>query len=182
MLAAAVALSVVLVVDGGSSTLGAITPKVNWLVLCRKKPIMAQLSSQADLIAKIERLYAERDRLLQEDLAPEGAWVHQYSIWRTYPSGITHEYRYAKWQSQEPIFKRSPPKPGRKQRLVKSGKNPESTQHQYIGRVWSSSGLETEPEVIEAYEAEANRKKLEEITQAITEIEQILGRVLGGWE
>ncbi len=135
---------------------------------------MAELSQQ-ELIAKIQCLYAQREQLLVGQLAPEGAWVHEYSIYRTFPNGITHEYRYAKWQSQDPIFARSLKKGTRP---PKAEKNPQMTAHKHIGRVWSSSGLGTDIEVVKAYQAERNRKRLEKIDSAIKEIDLLLERVL----
>ena len=114
-----------------------------------------------------------RSHLLTSDLSPEGAWIHEYTVRRRYPKGFLGEYVYAKWQAREPIFKRNPKKHGRSPR---SGKNPEFTCHQHIGRVGSNTGLGSEPEVEEAYQQWANRKRLEAVDQALQEIQSILSR------
>lgn len=126
------------------------------------------------LIEGINDLQQLREKLLAGSLAPEGAWIHEYEVKRTYASGNTETYGYAKWQAHEPIFKRNPKKGGRPPR---AGKNPEFTCHQHIGRVWSTTGLGTEPEVTAAYQDWRNRKKLEKIEQALGEIQLILSRV-----
>lgn len=125
------------------------------------------------LIEKINRLQQLREKLLVGSLSPEGAWIHEYEIRRTYPSGNTETYGYAKWQAHEPIFKRNPKKRGRPPR---SGKDPEFTCHQHIGRVWSTTGLGTDPEVELAYQEWRNRKKLEAIETALKEIQTILSK------
>ena len=112
----------------------------------------------------IDHLRKERSQLLTSDLSPEGAWIHEYTVRRRYPKGFLGEYVYAKWQAHEPIFKRNPKKHGRPPR---SGKNPEYTCHQHIGRVSSNTGLGSEPEVEEAYQQWSNRKQLEAVEQAL---------------
>lgn len=126
------------------------------------------------LIEKIDRLQQLREKLLVGDLSPEGASIHEYEVRRTYPSGNTETYGYAKWQAHEPIFKRNPKKGGRSPR---ARKDPEFTCHQHIGRVWSTTGLGTEPEVQPAYQEWRNRKKLEAIEAALKEIQAILSRL-----
>lgn len=119
----------------------------------------------------LNHLQQLRERLLAGSLSPEGAWIHEYEVRRTYPSGNTETYGYAKWQAHEPIFKRNPKKQGRSPR---AGKDPEFTCHQHIGRVWSTTGLGMEPEVEAAYQEWRNRKKLEAIERALGEIQAIL--------
>jgi hydrogenase maturation factor len=63
---------------------------------------------QDELIAKINRLYECRQKLLATgNIAPEGAWIHTYSIDRKFKNGFFREYTYAKWQAHEAIFRRS---------------------------------------------------------------------------
>lgn len=125
----------------------------------------------------INHLMQMRSQLLERELSPEGAWIHEYEVKKRYPSGFLGIYRYAKWQAEKPIFKRNPKKRGR---LPKRGKDPEFTCHQHIGRVWSNTDLGTEPEVEEAYAAHNNRQNLEAIEQALREIQSILSRVERG--
>ncbi len=80
---------------------------------------------------------------------------------------------YAKWQAHEPIFKRNPK---RRARPPRSGLDPEFTHHQHIGRVSSNTGLGIEPQVEEAYQQWANRKRLEAVEQALQDIQAILLR------
>ena len=115
----------------------------------------------------------ERSHLLATDLSPESAWIHEYTVRRRYPKGFLGEYCYAKWQAKEAIFRRNPKKHGRSPR---SGKDPEFTHHQHIGRVSSNTGLGSEPEVNEAYQQWSNRKRLEDVDQALQEIQSILSR------
>lgn len=126
------------------------------------------------LIEKLHRLQHLRERLLTKPLSPEGAWIHYYEVSRKYPSGNVETYGYAKWQAHEPIFKRNP-----KQKI--RSRNPDAehgfTKHQHIGRVWSTTGLGTDPAVTAAQEEFRNRKRLEMIDQAIAEIGAILDRV-----
>ena len=96
------------------------------------------------LIVKVKQLGKLREKLLQKDLAPQGAWIHQYQVHRVYPSGYEATYTYAKWQADKPIFKRNPKKNARP---LKRGKDKEYTNHQHIGNI------ETNPEVEEAYRA-----------------------------
>lgn len=125
------------------------------------------------LLDALSRLNQMREKLLSEELAPVGAWIHEYTVCRKYPSGFIGEYRYAKWQADKPIFKRNP-----KARALppKRGKDPEYTNHQHIGRLSSSTGLGMEPEAELAYQAFNNRKRLEAIEGALREIESILSR------
>lgn len=120
------------------------------------------------LIAKIKQLGELREKLLQEDLAPQGAWIHQYQVHRVYPSGYEATYTYAKWQADKPIFKRNPKKNARP---LKRGKDKEYTNHQHIGSL-------DDTKVLEAYEAWNNRKRLESVEQALKDIEAILLEVL----
>ena len=46
--------------------------------------------------------------------------------------------------------------------------------HLHIGRVGSNTGLGTEPEVESAYQQWSNRKRLEDVDQALQEIQSIL--------
>ncbi|MEH2038427.1 hypothetical protein [Nostoc sp.] len=85
-------------------------------------------------------------------------------------------YVYAKWQANQPIFKRNPK--ARLKGIVKRGKNPEYTCHQYIGRVGSSTGLGSDPLVTEAYQEWENREQLDAIDIAPDEIENALIRVM----
>lgn len=119
----------------------------------------------------IHQLIQQRSHLLTSDLSPESAWIHEYTVRRRYPKGFLGEYVYAKWQAHEPIFKRNPKRNGRPPR---SGKDPEFTHHQHIGRVSSNTGLGIEPQVEEAYQQWANRKRLEAVEQALQEIQSIL--------
>lgn len=122
-------------------------------------------------IAQLSQL---REKLLTEELAPVGTWIHEYTVYRKYPNGFVGEYRYAKWQADKPIFKRNPKKKAAK---PKRGKNPEFTSHQHIGRVWSNTGLGMEPEAEQAYQIFNNRKKLTAIERALTEIQGILAQL-----
>jgi hypothetical protein len=114
-----------------------------------------------------------REKLLSEALSPVGAYVHEYTVYRKYPSGFIAEYRYAKWQADKPIFKRNP-----KTRALppKRDKDPKFTNHQHIGRVSSNTGLGMEPEVEEAYRSVSVRTQLEAVEQALREIQSILSR------
>ena len=122
-----------------------------------------------NLLSRIKHLEELREKLLQEDLAPEGAWIHRYKVHRVYPSGYEATYTYAKWQADKPIFKRNPKKNARP---LKRGKDKEYTNHQHIGNA------ENNPEVEEAYKAFNNRKRLEAIEQALKDIEAILSEVM----
>jgi len=125
-----------------------------------------------DILQKIQSIEEEYSSLLKKPLSPEGAWIHEYTVSRVYiNTGVKHEYRYAKWHSQEPIFLRNPKK---KALPLRKGKDKKYTCHQHIGRVSSTSGLPTDPEVLEAYESLANRKRLEKIQSAIQEISEVL--------
>ena len=125
------------------------------------------------ILEGIQHLMEMRSQLLETDLSPPGAWIHQYIVYRRYPSGFIGEYHYAKWQAHEPIFKRNPK---RRARPPRHGKDPEFSCHQHIGRVSSNTGLGAEPEVEEAYEQWANRKRLEAVEEALKEIQSILSR------
>ena len=117
------------------------------------------------LIVKVKQLGKLREKLLQKDLAPQGAWIHQYQVHRVYPSGYEATYTYAKWQADKPIFKRNPKKNARP---LKRGKDKEYTNHQHIGNI------ETNPEVEEAYRALYNRNRLDAVEQALKDIEAII--------
>ena len=132
---------------------------------------------QQKILDGITHLMRLRSQLLESDLSPEGAWIHEYEVKRYYPSGFQGIYRYAKWQAKEPIFKRNPKKRGR---LPKLGKDPKFSCHLHIGRVSSNTDLGTEPEVEEAYQQWANRKRLEAIEQALQEIQSVLSRFEDG--
>lgn len=128
------------------------------------------------LIARIRRLYEVRQQILESgEVAPDGCWIHLYEVRRLWRSGFVGVYQYAKWQSSTPVFKRNPKRNGRP---PKRGKDPEFSTHQHIGRVSSNTGLGMEPEVEEAYLAVARRDRLNQIDEALKEIETILDRVL----
>ncbi|MGB3640563.1 MAG: hypothetical protein WBA39_23760 [Rivularia sp. (in: cyanobacteria)] len=118
-----------------------------------------------EIIEKIQYLKVLRDKLLESELSPENAWIHQYEVHRSHPSGYEATYTYAKWQSKDAIFKRNPKKNAKP---VKEGKDEKFTNHKHIGNV------ETDPEVQEAYKAWNNRKELEDIEKAFNNIEAIL--------
>lgn len=118
-----------------------------------------------EIIEKINYLKTLREELLEKDLSPKGAWIHEYQIHRSYPSGHEAIYTYAKWQADKPIFKRNPKKNARP---LKPDKDKEYTNHQHIGNV------ETDPEVQEAYKAWNNRKELEHIEKFFKNIEVML--------
>lgn len=120
------------------------------------------------LVLKIKQLGKSREKLLQKDLAPQGAWIHQYQVHRVYPSGYEATYTYAKWQADKPIFKRNPKKNARP---LKRGKHKQYTNHQHIGSL-------DDPKVLEAYEAWNNRKRLESVEQALKSIEEIVFEVI----
>ncbi len=87
------------------------------------------------IIERIHELEKLREELLAGDLSPEGAWIHEYVVYKVYASsGTSHWYRYAKWQAHEPIFIRHPK---RKEREKNPLKEPSYTKHQHIGRVES---------------------------------------------
>lgn len=122
---------------------------------------------------KLAYLVEAREKLLTLNLAPVGAWIHEYTVYRKYPNGFEGKYKYAKWQAEKPIFKRNPKKNALP---TKKGKDPKYTKHQHIGRVWSNTGLGMEPEAEQAYQALNNRKKLQAIEAALAEIQDILSR------
>lgn len=132
-----------------------------------------ELVDTDQLLDALTRLNQLREKLLSENLAPVGAWIHEYTVYRKYPSGFVGEYKYAKWQADKPIFKRNPKKNAP---LPKRNKDPKYTNHQHIGRVSSNTGLGMEPEAEEAYKAFNNRKQLEAIEEALTEIQVILSK------
>ncbi|MHC5822539.1 MAG: hypothetical protein ACYT04_43560 [Nostoc sp.] len=106
-------------------------------------------------------------------MSEPGAWIHQYEVRKQYKKGgEIYWYVYAKWQANEPIFKRNPK--ARLKGIVKRGKNPEYTCHQHIGRVGSSTGLGTDPKVTEAYREWENRKRLDAVDKALDEIENAI--------
>jgi len=127
------------------------------------------------LIERIRQLQHIPEELLVAKLSPEGAWIHEYEVKRLYRgSGNLEGYRYAKWQAHEPIFQRQPK---RSKRLANSDQHPGFTKHQYIGRVSSTTGLEMEDAVKEAYQMWCDRKRLDAINEALREIEAVLLRV-----
>ncbi|MBD2527956.1 hypothetical protein [Nostoc sp. FACHB-133] len=129
------------------------------------------------IIEKLQQLKEIRQQLVNEPMSEPGVWIHQYEVRKKYKKdGEIYWYVYAKWQSHEPIFKRNP-KP-RLKGIVKCGNNPEYTCHQHIGRVGSSTGLGTDPEVTEAYREWENRKRLDAIDKALEEIETALIEVM----
>ncbi|QLE46630.1 hypothetical protein FD723_41220 (plasmid) [Nostoc sp. C052] len=112
-----------------------------------------------EIIEKLHQLKEIRQQLVNEPMSVPGAWIHQYEVRKQYKKdGEVYWYVYAKWQANEPIFKRNPK--ARLKGIVKRGKNPEYTCHQHIGRVGSSTGLGTDPEVTEAYQEWENRKQI----------------------
>ncbi|MEM7592351.1 MAG: hypothetical protein AAF383_12655 [Cyanobacteria bacterium P01_A01_bin.83] len=117
-----------------------------------------------EIIDKINYLKTLREELLESELSPEGAWIHQYKIHRSYPSGYESTYIYSKWQADKPIFKRNPKKNALP---VKSDKNEEYTNHQHIGSI-------NDPKVEQAYKSWNNRKTLENIEKAFERIEAII--------
>jgi len=122
------------------------------------------------IIERIHQLEKLREELLAGDLSPEGAWIHEYVVYRFYTgSGTFHWYRYAKWQAHEPIFIRNP-----KGKQKKPLKEPGYTKHQHIGRVESSTKLGMDEKVEEAYQSWRNRKRLEAVVEVLTEIQSIL--------
>lgn len=124
-----------------------------------------------NLIEKLQQLGKEREELLQKPMSPPGVWIHQYVVRKRYPDGFIGIYIYAKWQADQPIFKRNPKKFGHR------GKG-NFTCHQHIGRVDSNTGLGSVPEVEAAYEQWENRKRLESIDQALADIEAALQKVM----
>ena len=117
-----------------------------------------------EIIEKIQYLKALREKLLESKLSPEGAWIHEYQIHRTYPSGYEATYTYVKWQANKPIFKRNPkknPKP------IKEEKDKNYTNHQHIGNI-------DDPKTEQAYKSWNNRKTLEDIEKAFKTIEAVL--------
>ena len=83
-------------------------------------------------LEEVEPVDARCQILMEGNIAPAGAWIHEYEVVRCYPSGTVATYQYAKRQATEPIFKRNPKKRGRS---LKQGKDPEFSCHQHIGRV-----------------------------------------------
>lgn len=130
-----------------------------------------------ELLDKLQRLYEMREMILESgEIAPEGAWIHEYdSVRRSPKNGEVLIYRYAKWQSKFPIFARNPRRP---QDWEKAEKSDGFTAHQYIGRVGSSTGLGAYQSVADAYAALARRERLQQIDKALVEIEEILERVM----
>ncbi|MEL6462718.1 MAG: hypothetical protein AAFY21_12700 [Cyanobacteria bacterium J06641_2] len=123
-----------------------------------------------NLIAEIKQLWELREKLLKQDLAPEGAWIHRYHVTRAYKSGAVETYTYAKWQADKPIFKRNPKKNARP---VKPGKNEEYTNHLHIGSVdnnWEA--------VERAYQSWENRQRLETIEKALKTVENVVSEVI----
>ena len=125
-------------------------------------------------IEQLRSLEEERAELLTKPLSPEGAWIHQYTKIRKYPSGFVGEYTYAKWQANEAIFGRKPRQLAKRQREKEAGINQNPVKHQHIGRVGSNSGLPMDEEVKVAYEAWHNRLRLEAIEKVLKRIAAIL--------
>lgn len=122
------------------------------------------------LIKDIRKLGRIRKKLLEKDLAPEGAWIHQYHVTKAYSSGAVETYTYAKWQADKPIFKRNPKKNARP---IKPGKNEEYTSHLHIGSV------DNNWEVVErAYQSWEDRQRLEAIEQALKAVEDLVSEVI----
>lgn len=129
------------------------------------------------IIKRLQQLKEIRQQLVNEPMSEPGVWIHQYEVRKQYKKGgEVYWYVYAKWQANEPIFKRNPK--ARLKGIVKRGKNPEYTCHQHIGRVSSSTGLGTDPLVTEAYREWENRKQLDAIDKALDEIENALMGVM----
>lgn len=127
------------------------------------------------IIEQVGRLEQIRSELLKQALSPEGAWIHEYEVPRTYlGSGNTEFYRYAKWQAHEAIFERKP----RRRRCEEVGVDLGKTRHQHIGRVSSSTGLGMESEVADAYECWQRRLRLEEIEEGLRQIQAMLEKVI----
>ncbi|MDX2241109.1 MAG: hypothetical protein NW224_10535 [Leptolyngbyaceae cyanobacterium bins.302] len=124
----------------------------------------------------IRRLQQVQEQLQARELSPEGAWIHQYQVTRSYPSGNVETYCYAKWQAKLPIFSK---KPKRHKRSQQPEHKPAFTCHQHIGRVSSTTGLGMDEAVRAAYNAWNNRKKLTEVEQALTEIQKVLEKTEG---
>lgn len=122
------------------------------------------------LTKDIRELGRIREKLLEEDLAPSGAWIHKYHVTRAYPSGAVETYTYAKWQADKPIFKRNPKKNARP---IKSGKHEQYTNHLHIG------SLDNNWEVVErAYQSWENRQRLEAVEKALKSVEEIVSEVI----
>jgi hypothetical protein len=132
---------------------------------------MTVMTNIKNLIEKLQQLENEREELVKKPMSPPGVWIHQYMVRKRYPDGFIGEYIYAKWQAEEPIFRRNPKKFGHR------GKG-EFTCHQHIGRVDSNTGLGMDERVEEAYEEWENRKRLDAIDQALKEIEIALMKVM----
>lgn len=127
-----------------------------------------------NIIAQIRELEKERAYLLTQPLSPEDAWIHHYTKKRTYPSGFTGWYQYAKYQADEPIFERKPKQYNKRMREKEAGINQNPVKDQHIGRMWSSTGLGCDDEVIEAYADWYRRKRLEAIDKALARIMKAL--------
>ena len=123
------------------------------------------------IIKGIRLLQQVQEQLRAKELSPEGAWIHQYQVTRSYPSGNVETYCYAKWQAKQPIFSK---KPKSHRRSQPPQHKHEFTCHQHIGRVSSTTGLGMDEAVKAAYIAWNNRKKLTEVEQALREIQTIL--------
>lgn len=123
------------------------------------------------IIKGIRRLQQVQAQLQAEELSPQGAWIHQYQVTRSYPSGNVETYCYAKWQAKLPIFSK---KPKRHRRSQPPEQKPAFTCHQHIGRVSSTTGLGMDEEVKAAYIAWNNRTRLREVEQALQEIQSVL--------
>ncbi|MEO1445554.1 MAG: hypothetical protein AAFV46_04835 [Cyanobacteria bacterium J06635_11] len=129
------------------------------------------------IIQQIRDLEKERAEILTQSLSPEGAWIHHYTKKKVYPSGFVGWYQYAKWQANEPIFDRKPKQHKKRMREREAGVNQNLVKDQHIGRMWSSTGLGCEPEVIEAFEVWERRKRLEAIDKTLSVISKMLSVV-----
>lgn len=114
----------------------------------------------------IEKLHQAKEILQAGKLAPEGAWIHEYTVDKVYANGSSYWYRYAKWQCEKPIFECNP-KPNSKQ-------TKKFTNHKHIGRVSSSSGLKMSVETIESYQAWNNTLSLQMIEKTLQDINSAL--------
>ncbi|QLE46614.1 hypothetical protein FD723_41135 (plasmid) [Nostoc sp. C052] len=110
-------------------------------------------SSIEEIIEKLHQLKEQTAVVNRTDVST-GAWINMRCVSST-KDGEVYWYVYAKCSVNEPIFKRNPK--ARLKGIVKRGKNPSIPCHQHIGRVGSSTGSGTDPEVTEAYQK--NRKQ-----------------------
>lgn len=128
------------------------------------------------IIENLRQLKEIRQHLVNQPMSPSRVWLHEYEVKKQYrKGGDVYAYCYAKWQSNTPIFSRNPKV---QLRGVAKGKNPKFTCHQHIGRVWSSTGLGTDPEVVIALKEWQRRKQLDAIDKVLQEIEAALIEVM----